>query len=76
MLCAFLRTTTAVVLCQIANQTHNAILNYTNRNAAADGQNDKNTVNCAFVCAVIASSVMAAGCRKMLRCSGPLLKVI
>lgn len=63
------------MLCQLANQTHAAIVNYTNRNAMADDEGDNHKVKSAFFCAIIASSLVAVGCKCGLRCQGPTLKV-
>ncbi|XP_076231240.1 sideroflexin-2-like [Calliopsis andreniformis] len=51
------------MLCQIANQTHSAIVNYTNRNAAADDKGNNHEIKGAFFCAIVSSSLVAIGCR-------------
>ncbi|XP_015435088.1 PREDICTED: LOW QUALITY PROTEIN: sideroflexin-2-like [Dufourea novaeangliae] len=72
MMLTFYKSATAIVLCQIINQTHNALLNYTNRNAMTDNDfADKNSVKTAFLCAVSASSAVVVGCEKILHQRGP-----
>ncbi|KZC12658.1 Sideroflexin-1 [Dufourea novaeangliae] len=73
MMLTFYKSATAIVLCQIINQTHNALLNYTNRNAMTDNDfADKNSVKTAFLCAVSASSAVVVGCEKILHQRGPI----
>lgn len=58
------------------NQAHNAILNYTNRNAIADqDSDDKSSTKIAFLCAVLASSFVAVGCKKFLHRKGSTIEV-
>ncbi|XP_076228965.1 sideroflexin-2-like [Nomia melanderi] len=71
----FYKSTTAILLCQMINQTHNAIVNYTNRNAITDrDSDDKSSTKIAFLCAVLASSLVTIGCKKLLHRRGPTIE--
>ncbi|XP_076294601.1 sideroflexin-2-like [Lasioglossum baleicum] len=72
----FYKSTTAIVMFQTINQTHNAILNYVNRNALGDQNSEgRSSTRIAFLCAILASSIVAVGCRKLLRRRGPTIEV-
>ncbi|XP_054009827.1 sideroflexin-2-like [Hylaeus anthracinus] len=70
----YYKSTVATVLCQIVNQTQNAIVNYSNRNAMEGvDKHDSSSIKTAFLCAIIASSAVAIGCRRILHRREPII---
>ncbi|XP_012281330.1 sideroflexin-2 [Orussus abietinus] len=69
---AFYKSAKAVLGWQFFNQSFNAVVNYTNRNAKSDSEGDANVVKQAFICATVASCGAALGFRKLLAGRGPL----
>jgi len=63
----FYKSTPAVVFWQTVNQTFNAIVNYTNRNASAGVTNEQ--LGVAYVCATSASVATALGFNKLIASS-------
>ena len=63
----FYKSTPAVIFWQLANQSFNAIVNYSNRNASVGVTNEQ--LFTAYVAATSASVVTALGCNKIISSS-------
>ena len=63
----FYKSTPAVVFWQVANQSFNAVVNYTNRNASAEVSNEQ--LGTAYVAATTASVVTALGFNRLVAMS-------
>ncbi|KOC65228.1 Sideroflexin-1 [Habropoda laboriosa] len=60
----FQKSTAVMVASQMINHMHNAIINYTYRIPRVS--DDKNQMRNAFLCAVLASTIMTVTCKKLL----------
>jgi sideroflexin-1/3 len=67
MMMTFYKSTPAVVFWQFANQSFNAVVNYTNRNASAEVTNEQ--LGTAYVAATTASVVTALGLNRVVAAS-------
>ena len=63
----FYKSTPAVIFWQLANQSFNAIVNYSNRNASVGVSNEQ--LFTAYIAATSASVVTALGCNKIISSS-------
>lgn len=70
----FYKSTPAVIFWQLANQSFNAIVNYTNRNASVGVTNEQ--LGTAYVAATSASVVTALGFNKIIASSPTLSGII
>lgn len=71
----FIRSAFSVIASQLINQSFNAFVNYTNRNAMSDDPQDTNVIRQAFVFATTASCAAALGFRKVFAGRGTLFAV-
>nr|XP_012228518.1 PREDICTED: sideroflexin-2-like isoform X2 [Linepithema humile] len=68
----FYKSAFSVITCQLINQSFNAFVNYTNRNAMSDETEDTNVIQQAFIFATTASCAAALGFRKVFAGRGTL----
>ncbi|KAL6435193.1 hypothetical protein ACFW04_005342 [Cataglyphis niger] len=68
----FYKSASGVIVCQLVNQSFNAFVNYTNRNAMIEESEDTYVNQQAFVLATVASCTAALGFRKLFSGRGTL----
>lgn len=69
------RSAFGMIACQLINQSFNAFVNYTNRNAMSDDPQDTDVIQQAFILATAASCAAALGFRKLFSGRGTLFTV-